>query len=108
LFITPEEQMSLEFDHKAAVKRNLTIVSAITVVNLPDRISVLLTFHESIYSNTANHSLLSELPLEHFGVKIDSIWHKHGGTQKIVIHDYGNSFVIPLELAGCMIHLKHR
>jgi hypothetical protein len=43
-----------------------------------------------------------------FVVKIDSICHKHGGTQKMAIQDVGSSLVIPLELAGCMIHLKHR
>jgi hypothetical protein len=62
---------------------------------------VILTVHD-----TANHSLLSEFQLRDFGVKFDSICHKHGGTQKMVIQDVGKSFVIPLELAGCMIHLN--
>jgi phosphoserine aminotransferase len=66
------------FDHEAAVKRNLPIVSAIAAVDLPDRISVILTVHEAIYNNTANHSLLSEFQSRDFGVKIDSICHKHG------------------------------
>jgi hypothetical protein len=34
--------------------------------------------------------------------------HKHGGTQKMVIQDVGSSLVVPLELAVCMIHFKHR
>jgi hypothetical protein len=51
------------FDHEAAVKRNLPIVSAITAVDLPDGISVILTVHEAIYNDTANHSLLSEFQL---------------------------------------------
>jgi hypothetical protein len=46
--------------------------------------------------------------LRDFGVKIDSICHKHGGTQKMEIQDVGSSLVIPLELAGCMIYFKHR
>jgi hypothetical protein len=72
------------FDHEAAVKRNLPIVSAITAVDLPDGISVLLLIiHEGIYNDTANHSLLSEFQLRYFGLKIDSICHKHGGTQKL-------------------------
>jgi hypothetical protein len=70
------------FDHEAAVKWNLPIVSAITVVYLLDGISVILIVHEAIYNDTANHSLLSEFQLSDFGVKIDSIYHKHGGTQK--------------------------
>jgi hypothetical protein len=96
------------FDHEAALTRNLPIVSAITAVDLPDGISVILIVHEAIYDDTANHSLLSEIQLRDFGVKIHSIYHNHGGTQKMVIQDVGSSLVIPLELAGCMIHFKHR
>jgi hypothetical protein len=75
------------FDHEAAVKWNLPIVSEITAVDLPDEISVILIVHEAIYNDTANHSLLSEFQLRYFGVKIDSICHKHGGTQIIMIQD---------------------
>jgi hypothetical protein len=82
----------LGFDHEAAVKRNLPIISAITAVYLPDGISVLLTVHEGIYNHTENHSLFSGFHLREFVVKIDSIRHKHR----------------KLELAGCMIHFKHR
>jgi hypothetical protein len=65
------------FDHEDAVKWNLSIVSAITAVDLPDGISVILIVHEAIYNDTANHSLLSELQLRDSGVKIDSICDKH-------------------------------
>jgi hypothetical protein len=41
-------------------------------------------------------------------MKIDSICHKHGGTQKMVIQDVGSSVVIPLELAGYIIRFKNR
>jgi hypothetical protein len=47
------------FDHEAAGKRNLPIVSTSTAFDLPDEISVILTVHEAIYNDTANHSLLS-------------------------------------------------
>jgi hypothetical protein len=96
------------FDHEAAVKRNLPIVSAITAVYLPDSTSVLAIVHESIYNDTANHSLLSEFQLRDFGVEVDSICHKQGGTQKMLIQDIGSSLVTPLELAGCMINFKYR
>jgi hypothetical protein len=96
------------FDHEAAVKRNITIVSAITAVDLPDGISVILMVHEAIYNDTTNHSLLSEFQLRDFSVKIDSICHKHGGTQKMEIQDIGSSLVIPLELKRCMIHFEYR
>jgi hypothetical protein len=51
---------------------------------------------------------LLEFQLRDIGVKIDSICHKHGGTQKMKIQDVFSSFVVPLELAGCMIPFKHR
>jgi hypothetical protein len=96
------------FDHEAAVKRNLPIVSAITAVDLPYGISVILIVHEAIYNDTTNHSLLSEFQLRDFGAKIDSIGHKHGGTQKMEIQDVGSSLLKYLDLAGCMINFKHR
>jgi hypothetical protein len=94
-------------DHEAAVKRYLPIVSEITAVDLQDGISVMIIVHEAIYNHTANNLVLSEFKLRDFGVKIDSICHKHGETQKMVIQDIGCSLVVPLELAGCMIHFKH-
>jgi hypothetical protein len=79
------------FDHEAAVKRNIPIPIniAITAVDLPDGISMILIVHETIYNDTAIHSLFSEFQLRDFGVKIDSICHKHGGTQKMEIQDVG-------------------
>jgi hypothetical protein len=47
------------FDHEAAVKKNLPIVSAITAVDLPNGQSILLVIHEVINNDTSNHSLLS-------------------------------------------------
>jgi hypothetical protein len=81
---------------------SIPIVSSITAVDLPDGISVILIVHEVIYNDTANHSLLSEFQLRDFGVKIDSICHKHGVTQKMEIQDVGSPLVVPLELAGCI------
>jgi hypothetical protein len=66
------------FDHEVGVRRNLLILSAITVSDLPDGTSVLLIVHEAIYNDTANHSMLSEFQLRDFGVDLDSICHKHG------------------------------
>jgi hypothetical protein len=57
------------FDHEAAVKSNLPIVSAINANDLLDGTSVILIVHEAIYNDTANHSLLSEFQLRDFGVK---------------------------------------
>jgi hypothetical protein len=70
------------FDHEAAVKRNPLKFNAITAVDLPGGISVILIVHENIYNDTGNHSMLSGSQLRYFDVKIDSICHKHGGSQK--------------------------
>jgi hypothetical protein len=86
----------VRFDHETAVKRNLPKFSEITAVDLPDKISVILIVHEAIHNDTTNHSLLSEFQLRYFGVKVDSIRHKHGGTQKMEIQDVGSSLAIPL------------
>jgi hypothetical protein len=98
------------FDHETAIKLNLPIVSAITAPDLPNGQSILLVIHESIDNETSNHSLLSEFQLREFGVIIDSKCHRHGGTQQIVIKDDNHSdpLVIPLDLAGCMVHFRHR
>jgi hypothetical protein len=40
------------FDHETAVKRNPSIVSAITVLDLPDGTSILLVSHEGICDDT--------------------------------------------------------
>jgi hypothetical protein len=70
------------FDHKAALKRNLPIVSAITAVDLPDGTSILLAIHEGIYNETKNHSLLSEFQSREFVVQIDSRCHRYAGLNK--------------------------
>jgi hypothetical protein len=70
----------------------------------------LLVFHEAIHNVTSNHSLLSEFQLREHGILIDSTCHKHGGTQKLTITDnnHHDDVTIPLELAGCVVHFKHR
>jgi len=98
------------FDHETAIKRNLPIISAVTAVDLPDGQSVLLVINEAIYNESSNHSLLSEFQLREFGVIIDSICLRHGGTQqmKITSDTDQDDIIIPLDLAGCMVYFKHR
>jgi hypothetical protein len=100
----------VSFDHETVIKRNLPIVSAITVLDLSNGQSVLLVIHESIYNETSNHSLLSGFQRREFGVMIDSMCHRHGGTQQIIIKDnnHCDSLTIPLDVAGCMVHFRHR
>jgi hypothetical protein len=100
------------FDHETAIKRNLPIVSAITDIDLPSGESILLLIHEGIYNQTAAHSLLSEFQLREFGINIDSICQRHGGTQQMTIKGDSDRdshvLTIPLDLAGCMVHYKHK
>jgi hypothetical protein len=98
------------FDHETAIRRNLPIVSAITALGFPNGQSVLLLVHEGIYNETSNHSLLSEFQLREFGLVIDSICHRHGGAQQMIFKDSNDSDIltIHLDLAGCMVHFKHR
>jgi hypothetical protein len=100
------------FDHETAIKWNLPIVSAITAIDLPSGQSILLVIHEGIYNETAAHSLLSEFNLREFGINIDSTCHRHGGTQQMTIKGDSDRdsdvLTIPLDLAGCMVHFKHR
>jgi hypothetical protein len=44
----------LIFYHETAIKRNLPIVSGITILDLPNGQSVLLITHEIIYNETSN------------------------------------------------------
>jgi hypothetical protein len=75
LYSQRQKKKLVGFDHEAAVKRNLLLISAITAVDLPDGISLVIIVHKAIFNDTANHSLLSEFQLRDFGVNNDSICH---------------------------------
>jgi hypothetical protein len=100
------------FDHDTAFKRNLPIASAMLALDLPSGLSILLVIHEGIYNAIAAHSLLSEFQLREFGIRIDSIRHRHGETRQMTMKGDTDGDIdvltIPLDLAGCMVHFKHR
>jgi hypothetical protein len=100
----------VDFDHETAIKRYLPIVSAITALDLLNGQSVFLFIHESIYNETSNHSLLSEIQWTEFGAIIDSISHRDCGTQQMIVKDNNGSvtLILPLDLTGCMIYFRHR
>jgi hypothetical protein len=85
----------VRFDHETAIKRNLPIVSAITAIDLPSGESILLVIHEGIYNEIAAHSLLSGFQLREFGINIDSICHRHGGTQQMTIKGDSDFLTMP-------------
>jgi hypothetical protein len=67
------------FHHEAVVTKYLKIgsaISAITAVDLPDGILVILIVHEAIYNYTADLSLLSEFQLREFDGDFNSFCHK--------------------------------
>ena len=68
------------FDHKVAVKRNLDIVTACTVVDVEGE-TFLLQVNEAVSNPSSEHTLLSEYQVRDFGVKVNSIAKKHGGIK---------------------------
>ena len=58
------------FDHQAAVKKHLDIVTAVSVVEVSGE-TILLQVNEAVYNPSADHSLLSEYQIRDFGVKIN-------------------------------------
>ena len=65
------------FGHKVAVKRNLDIVTACTVVEVNGN-SILLQISEAVWNPTSEHSLLPEYQLRDFGIQVNSIARRHG------------------------------
>jgi hypothetical protein len=62
---------------------------------------VLLVIHANIYNETSNHSLLWEFQLREFEIMIDSICHRHGGAQHMIIKNDNDSDVLTIPLDGC-------
>ena len=89
------------FDHKVAVKRNLDIVTACTVVEVNGE-SILLQINEAVCNPTSEHSLLSEYQLRDFGIQVNSIAKRHGGGQNLIANDQE----IPCGVKNCLIYFK--
>ena len=85
--IAPEGQMLKVLIMRLQLKRIFQLLVlflqglGVTSVDLSDGQSILLFINEGIYNETTNHSLLSEFQLREYGVIIDSICQRHGGTQ---------------------------
>ena len=60
------------FDKKAAVKKGLPIVSAVTAVDIENK-TVLLRIHEAVLNDAAHHSLMSEFQVRECVHKLDSL-----------------------------------
>jgi hypothetical protein len=101
---------AVNFAHETAITWNFPIVSTIAALDLPHGQSILLLVHEGINNEASGHSLLSEVQLRGFDIVIDSICCRHVGAQQMMIKDSndGDDLTLPLDLAGCMAHFKHR
>ena len=91
------------FDHKASVKRNLAIVTAVTAVDIDDK-TYLLQINEAVFNSYAEHSLLSEFQMRKHGIKIDSVPLRHGGNQQMIVQDQ----VIPFGVMDCLTYFRTR
>ena len=89
------------FDHKAAVKRNLDIVSTCTVVEINDE-PIFFQINETVCKQAAQYSLLSEYQLRGFDVKVNSVARKHGGEQNVIVGDQE----VPCGVKNCLIYFK--
>ena len=96
------------FDKEHAQKRNLPIVTGVTVVDLPDG-PILLQANESIGNLSSEHTLLSEFQMREFGITVDSKAKRHGGLQRYQVpKSGGDTAEIPLCLTRALLHMKHR
>jgi hypothetical protein len=105
----PEVQMLLVLIMRLQLKRNFQLL-VLLLQYLPDGQSILLVISEDIDNETSNYSLLSKVQQREYGRIIDSICHRRGRAQQMKITDSTNQddINIPLDLAGFMVHFKHK
>ena len=97
---SPRKANVIGFDSKAAVKRNLPIVSAVAAVDLPNNKTMLVGVHESVSNATAPHSLLSDFQTRECVHLLDAVSKRHGGKQ---ILKPTEETTIPLQMKECML-----
>ena len=68
-------------DEETATKKNLSIVAAVTIVDVPKHGPVLLQVNEAVLNESADHSLMSTYQMSEFGVPIDARPTRHGGVK---------------------------
>ena len=100
------------FDSEYARKKNLSLVSAETVVVHPTEGPHLLRIHQAVYNPTAKCTLLSEYQLSEAGCSIDAKHTKHkylngeAGTQCIKFPN--SSLRWKLDINSCLFSLRNR
>ena len=92
------------FEQAHAYKQGLSIVTGITVIDMPSGHKVFIGVNEAVHKPTAEQSLLSEYQVRNFGIDLDSVPKKHGRKQRIKLEDE----VIPLRTVGSLMTFTYR
>ena len=74
------------FDKKAAVKKNLPVVSAVGAVDI-DNETVLIQMNEAVCNETCHHSLTGEFQMREQVKKVDTVCKQFHEGQVIIIND---------------------
>ena len=77
----PTRQANVVGFNTSSRKNNLSIVSAVTSVDLPDNKVVFLCVNEAIYNPDSKHTLLSVFQIRQFQVELDTTPKINGGLQ---------------------------
>ena len=104
------------FDEYSARKHGLPIVTASTLVELPDGRKMIITIHEAVYNKGSRTTLLSNFQLRHHGCIVDDVAKQHrgvdgkSGTQRIESPDdkHDKTHVIPMQLRSALMTFPHR
>jgi len=94
------------YDPNVTKRRELPIVSGITVFDLPTG-PLLVMINEAIFNKHAEATILSEFQIREHGMLVDSVAKRHGGNQQITLLTDGQQLKIPLELQPGLMHCKH-
>ena len=80
-----------------------TYVTAVTAADIDDK-TCLLQINKAVFNPSAKHFLLSEFQMREYGIKIDSVLLRHGGTQKRMVKDQE----VPFGVMDCLTYFKTR
>jgi hypothetical protein len=83
---------------------DLPIVTAAFACDLTGGPTIIIEVNEAVYIKNNTTSLLSTTQAREFGVAIDDVPIRYGGTQQITVDDYK----IPLALESALLHIRLR
>ena len=86
-------------DFQKIVENNVPICTAVTAVDLPDGTALLLQVNEGLILTRNNNSLLSCNQVRDYGVVINDVPKRFGGTQNLQV----DGVVVPFELKRVLL-----